>query len=66
MPNKSAKTLAIEEIIKELENQRAENRCKINNFKWKYQNLVNEQTILKRKQAQLSQLIRDLKGRDNG
>lgn len=65
MSKKSAKTLAIEEIIKDLEKQREENMCKINGFKRRYQQLVNEQTILKRKQAQLSQLIRDLKGRDN-
>jgi hypothetical protein len=63
MARKSPRTQAIQELIAQLEKQLGDLQHQVRSFKYRHQKLVDEQTILKRKRAEVWKLLRAL--RDN-
>lgn len=61
MAKKSPRQQAIDLIIANLEKDYDQVKIKISQFKNRHAQLVNEQTILKRKRAELHKLIKGLK-----
>ncbi len=61
MMSKSPRTQALEEIIKNLERDYEQVQKQVRDFKYRYKKLVDEQTVLKRKRAELHRLIKGLK-----